>query len=55
MSPGHSKREYATRARLLCALIDGVPYQTNIGPKKKFLSRVQAHAYEIAVGKGLDD
>ena len=49
-SPGQTKQEYATRARLLCALIDGVPFQTNIGRKADYLARVQELAYAIAIG-----
>lgn len=55
ISPGQTQGEYATRARLLCALIDGVPYQTSIGRKKDFLSRVQELTRIIATGTNADD
>ena len=50
LAPDQTKQEYATRARLLCALIDGVAYQTDIGRKADFLSRIEDQAYGIAIG-----
>jgi len=52
VSPKQTTEEYALRARLLCALIDGVAYQTNVGRKADFQSRVEDQAYQIAIGGG---
>ncbi len=52
-SSGETTSEYRIRARLLCSLIDGVPYQISIGRKSAFMSRVQDIAVQIATGKEL--
>jgi len=50
VSPEQTTQERATRARLLCALIDGVAYQTDVGRRADFLARVEDQAYKIALG-----
>ena len=50
VSPGHVATEYAARARVLCALLDGVPYQTQVRRRSDFLSRIEAQAMSIARG-----
>lgn len=49
-SPGASKKEYAKRARLMSALIDGAAYQTGVGRQSTFLADVANHSYNIAIG-----
>ena len=49
VSPKLVKQEVKTRARLVCALIDGAPYQTDIGRRSRFLSRIEDQACEIAM------
>jgi len=50
VSPGQTRQEYAIRSRLLCALIDGAPYQINLKGRAAFFSRIEDHAYDIAMG-----
>ncbi len=49
-APGNTPKEYARRARLVSALIDGAPYQTQVGSTKAFLADVAQHALRIAKG-----
>lgn len=49
-SPGASPKEYAKRARLMSALIDGAAYQTDVGRQASFLADVASYSYNIAIG-----
>ncbi|MEM7691138.1 MAG: helix-turn-helix domain-containing protein [Pseudomonadota bacterium] len=48
MNPGLSKSEIALRARLITALIDGAPMQSQIANQVVFLQRIQEQAESIA-------
>lgn len=48
--PGLAESEIALRARLITALIDGAPMQTQIASKPGFLQRIQEQAESIARG-----
>lgn len=50
VSPGVSQKEYARRARLMSALIDGAAYQTEVGRQSTFLADVISYSYNIAIG-----
>jgi len=43
-----SEAEYAVRARLITALVDGAPMQTGVGGTRAFVKRVQTVATSIA-------
>ncbi len=49
-SPGASQKEYAKRARLMSALIDGAAYQTDVGRLPTFLADIASCSYNIAIG-----
>lgn len=50
MNPTLTGDEVAVRVRLVTALIDGSPMQTQVGSRQSFLERVQAQAAQIAQG-----
>lgn len=49
LDPGHPARVYATRARLVTALLDGAALQTRVGDRRGYLRSVTAAATAIAL------
>ena len=47
--PGLAAADYAERARLATALVDGSPFQTRVGPKRAFVERVVDAACALAL------
>ncbi len=50
-APALTPEERRTRARLLTALIDGAPYQTSVGPRGRYLTRIVEEGCRIALGE----
>lgn len=48
IDPGHGDEEYALRARLITALIDGSPMQVGVRSTRRFMARLQDLAVDIA-------